>query len=254
MKNNCPKCTTPLSGISPTCPSCGFIFPDAISSSATAVSLQMAWERPGTFGIVKSFFETLLYSLTNPRGFYTSGIRSPHVFMPWMYALIAGCWAMVFSLVWSSAFIHSATGILSSYGIEESGGTQSAVVGLIASPFIVSMNIFLAGVYVYVLLSLFCRGRKPGFAATTRVICYAAGPFLLSAVPVIGNIIAPFWALYMILTGESVLYRTGKLKIFFILFVPLVLLILFFLLAAAVLVIAGLSQFSNLKELYDIIR
>lgn len=166
------------------------------------------WDREGPLSL-SDFWASLRDSFLRPGRFFRSldydrgGWSRPLLFFLLLW--IAG---EAFQLFW----VHALAGALA----EELGelGRLAPLVGspsevrakalfnFFISPFKALLFLGAFGAMTHALVALLgSAGRRRGFGATARVICYSGGPRLLLAVPALGRPASVLWSLFLVAAG-----------------------------------------------------
>jgi hypothetical protein len=205
------------------------------------------WEHMESSGIAKTFLKVTFKCLFSPSAFFKSSISSDNIFMAWIYAALAGGAGIMFNYLWINILPISFPGASADASLFFSGKQISAM-ELILFPATLSLELLLIAAYSQFMMRLFSK-TKPAFKSAFNIVCYAQAPMLLNIIPVSGPVIAAIWSMYLIISGQSVLYGKSRIKTFMILSVPIltVSIILVFLLLAAV--FAGMAAGNVFKGL-----
>ena len=203
-------------------------------------------------GFVPGFCNTVTACLLKPADFFHAASRSTDAFMAWTFGMITGSLGMIFSFLWGIAFSMKAQETLYGMGISVSGMHGTNMYGLLLAPLIISGNIVVLSAYCHIILRLFSRQKKP-FSATFRNMCYATSPALFNAVPIVGNVISAVWALYLVVTGEAILYRLGRIRTFVLLLLPVMLISLIFVLVLISVAAAGIFAIGYFKDFLEFV-
>jgi hypothetical protein len=178
------------------------------------------WEMRSSWLDVAAFWRTSKSILFRPSGIfsalnYDSGIGNSLV-----YLLIYGSLGQIIGRYWLTILgIH--------YGIEQGGALDNTLhfAGtMVLTPVIFLLLILVAAGLVHLVLRILLATRRP-FSATFQVMAYASGAAsIVNVIPFLGRIVMPLWALVLYLVGLSKAHHTSKAKVFFAIFLPLVIL------------------------------
>jgi hypothetical protein len=143
---------------------------------------------------------------------YQEGIRSSLV-----YALVYGSLGQIIGQYWLTlARIHS--GHLDAGAL---GNTARFAGAALVTPAAVLVTLCLAACLVHLMLRVLGAVRR-SFSATFQVIAYTSGATsLLQAVPFLGNLLMPFWAVVVSCIGLAAAHQTSRVKVLMALLLPL---------------------------------
>lgn len=186
----------------------------------TPQAKRVHWEMRGSWLDMAAFWRTSKSILFRPSATfsalnYEAGIRSSLV-----YLLIYGSLGQIIGRYWFTLLgIH--------YGILEGSALSNTVrfAGTVLfTPLLFLAFTFVAAVLVHFVLRVLLAARRP-FTATFQVMAYAsAATSIVNVIPFLGRIIMPLWALVLYFVGLSKAHQSSKAKVFFALFLPLVIL------------------------------
>lgn len=184
-------------------------------------------------GLWRSWKESLL----RPSRFFSRVGDGGTILRPLLYYLIVTVVGAFFTLMWQSVWIS----LVQVEGYAEVGEAMAVgpVLSFFFSPF-VALVVLVMGVLVYHLGALVLAPDRQGMAATARVVCYAAGPAVLAAVPVLGSLVAGVWTLVLQVVGLREAHRTTTGRALLMVFWPW--LAFFALIVVAVLAALALSE------------
>lgn len=187
-----------------------------------------------TRGFFQSFVDTWKQATLEPARFFRQ-VRISEAGSAVLFGVIAfsvGTWG---SLIFRRLTARSTFGYL--HQMSERLGTEggrafmkmmeepspAAFLGeLIVTPLIGIMAVYVMAAVIHVAL-LLVRGAPRGFDATTTVVGYSFGVYLISALPVCGGILAPLWFAVIAITGLAEAQRSGTGKATFAVMLPLLL-------------------------------
>jgi len=113
------------------------------------------------------------------------------------------------------------------YGILDGNALSNSIrfAGMaLLTPFLLLAFIFVAAGLVHLVMRILLAAQRP-FSATFQVMAYASGATsLVNVIPFLGRVIMPFWALILYAIGLRQAHRISRVKVFFALFLPLVIL------------------------------
>lgn len=192
------------------CPLCGTEMPAAAAAApdeaptgaargAPERTDRVAWEDPGV-GFPRDAWTTWRDSLFEPASFFGRLDHGGPLSRPVFYLLLVTVAGAFCHLLWQAFLYVPLTG-------EAAFGGDLYVIQFFTTPFFV-----LAGLAVEtLLLHLFVLMLAPdhrGMGSTARVICYAAGPAVLLAVPFVGGLAGWVWSLVLQVVGIREAHRT----------------------------------------------
>ena len=196
----CPLCGSEMPGAAPGAgreePGPGAPDPAAAAGEGRPVP----WEDPG-IGFPVDAWRTWRESLLQPTSFFRRPARGTSLVRPVFYFLLVSVLGAFFHLIWQAYLYTPLTGEGAAYG----GGLY--VVQFFATPFVVLVGLGLQTLVLH-LFVLMLAPQHRGIGSTTRLICYASGPAVLSAVPVLGPLAALIWSLVVEVVGIREVHRT----------------------------------------------
>ncbi len=163
------------------------------------------WEDPDT-GFPANLSRTWTSSMTDPVGFFGRLQPEAPLSRAVLYFLIMAVGAALFSLLWGLA--GSAPDLPpAAAGIVDVDPRALQLFGFFLSPFANLILLGLAAVAVHLCVRLFTNGNR-SMTATTRIICYASGPALLSIVPWAGELLGWLWSVVLLAIGVREVHGT----------------------------------------------
>jgi len=163
------------------------------------------WEDLDNLGFIQGVLGTLQQSLFKPHEFFARMPMQGGMLNPLLYGLIVGSLGAMISYLTGLVMDHHP--FMASTRL---AGTMSVVVGLLI-PVFVAIGILAGAVLLHVALFMLGGARQP-FEVTFRIVAYASGPDLFSAVPMIGWIITLIWKFYITVIGVKAVHglTTGR--------------------------------------------
>lgn len=141
-------------------------------------------------------------SLFEPASFFRGVTDRGGFARPLLYFLLVTVAGAAFSLFWDLFPLLSPPG----WAESEAYGLSSAVVFFL-SPFFALASLVISTL-VYHLGVVVLAPERRGMATTARVVCYAAGPAVLAAIPVLGGLVALAWGWILQVVGIREVHRT----------------------------------------------
>lgn len=233
----CQHCGFESQGV-PVCPLCGTSLESAPARQAEAPGAMPAWEDP-VVGFPMNLVVTWRDSVFSPARFFETVAWEKGIGRPILYYLSISIIAAVFTLFWESTGINRA--LMSSFGAALDEAPYSPLINFFLTPFASLIGLFVwAGV-----VHLFCLMLAPerrGYGATTRVLCYASGPAVFSAIPFGGVLITMVLYVVLQIFGVQHAHRVTGGRAAAIVLLPLaVLVVAFAALFAIAIALIGLS-------------
>ena len=236
----CPKCkfagaisaTDPMNVEQPFfCPRCQtlIIYPEGKDVSV-ASSIQgrrkilrpqgVDWEMRSSWLDVAAFWRTSKSILFRPSAMFSALNYDSGLGNSLIYLLIYGSLGQIIGRYWITIL-----GI--NYGITQSNALDNTLhfaATIVLTPVILLLLILIAAGLVHLVLRILLSTRRP-FSATLQVMAYASGAAsIVNVIPFLGRIVVPLWALILYLIGLSKAHQTSKARVFFALFLPIVIL------------------------------
>lgn len=221
----CPLCGSPVDGPS----GGGASAPGEGAPGGEGGAGTVPWEDPSVpfpDDLVRSWTE----SLFSPVSFFRRITDRGGFARPLLYFLLATVAGAVFTLVWEYAPLFSASGW-------DADGPLSPAVFFFLTPFVALVSLALSTL-AYHLGAVVLSPEHRGIGATARVVCYAAGPSVLAAVPILGGLVGLVWTWVLQVVGLREAHRTSTVRAVLMVFW---LWIVLFLLTAGLIVMAVVS-------------
>lgn len=194
----CPHCGFEADPGARACPVCGSAPLDA---AAQVDGPGPAWEdteRP----LVARLVRTWRQSLFEPTAFFRRVRRASSLSDPVLYFLLVTVLGAFFSLWWEALGIvprgWDGVPVLGLGARVE--GAAAALVGFFISPFAALIGLALWTLVVHLFVVVLVPERRP-LASTVRLLCYSAGPGILSVVPVLGSLVGAVWMTVLQIVG-----------------------------------------------------
>lgn len=193
------------------CPLCGSEMPGAASgagregpgapgpAAASGERGPVPWEDPG-LGFPADAWRTWRESLLEPTSFFGRPAAASLV-RPVLYFLLVSVLGAFFHLVWQAYLYTPLAGEGAAYG----GGLY--VVQFFATPFVVLIGLGIQTLVLHLFVLMLAPEHR-GIGSTARLICYASGPVVLAAVPVLGALAALVWSFVLEVVGIREVHRT----------------------------------------------
>lgn len=210
--DECPLCGTPLAGPGEgEAPAAGGRSGPAADARAGA---SVPWEDPN-LGFVVGIWRTWRESLFEPAGFFGRVRDEGTVVRPLLYYLLVTVAASFAALVWEAQGLTIAH--LAGYVQMGERAATGPAVSFVLAPFAALVAVLILTM-VFHLGALMVAPERRGMGATARVVCYAAGPSLLAAVPIVGAPVGAVWSLVLQVVGLREVHRTTTFRAVFMVF------------------------------------
>jgi hypothetical protein len=148
-------------------------------------------------GVLAAAAETWQASLLQPAVFFRRVPRSDGTGPAILYYLGLGILAAGATLFWRGLGVKGSS--LDAF-TDATVGRVPAVADFLLSPVYLLLALALASLAVHVVLAI-AGGARHGPGTTARTLCYAYGPVLFTAVPVIGGPVAVAWMITIAVIG-----------------------------------------------------
>jgi DNA-directed RNA polymerase subunit RPC12/RpoP len=196
------------------CPYCGGkIIPE--------VSKYCPWEEKERLGFFPALTSTLKESLTRPSDFYRKMPVSGGLGSPLIYAIIWGTLGIMFTIIWQILFGGILEMMAQPPGIKREFEPGYLLALAILSPILVIIGIFVGSGILHLCLMII-GGNKKGFEATFRVVSYAYGAQILSAIPFCGGFIGVIWMIVIEIIGLKEAHGISGGKAALAIFLPII--------------------------------
>ncbi len=162
---------------------------------------RVAWEDAGV-PFPDNLWRSWKASLFAPAAFFRRAAGGSGLARPLLYFLLVTVAGAVFSLLWQYGPAPAPAW--------EMGGEAPVgpAVGFFVAPFAALVGLAVSTL-VFHLGALVLAPDRRGIGATLRVVCYAAGPSVLAAVPVVGGPVGLVWTWVLQVVGLREVHRTG---------------------------------------------
>ena len=200
------------------------------------------WEDPA-IGFPSNLTRTWIDSLTQPQPFFRALEPAAPLARATLYFLLMAVGAAFFSLLWGLA--GSAPEVPPAAAqIVDLDSRSLQLFGFFLSPFANLLLLGLAALAVHIFVRLLTDSRL-SMVATTRVVCYASGPALLTIVPWVGEIAGWIGSAVLLAIGVREVHGTTTGRAALTVLLP-------FLLAAVMFGLAGLFVLAVFASLGDL--
>jgi hypothetical protein len=169
------------------------------------------WERRMDLGLWQGIYQTFIAVLFSPGRFFSQMTSGRGIREALAFGLLFGSLGYMVGFFWefflvSAGIMPYSSGLLSQIPI-----TWLFLTGMILSPVLVILNMFITGAVVHVLMLSF-NGGKGGFEGTFKVIAFGQATKALAFIPFIGGVIGWFWDIVVIVIGLTEIHKTSNLK------------------------------------------
>jgi len=193
------------------CPECRHRFEFVSPKPAVEQEEGSPWERRMDTGLWQGIYGTFVAVLFSPGRFFSKTKFGNGIKEALSFGLLFGSMGYMIGFFWEFFLISA--------GIMPYGGDFLSripvnwlfLAGMILSPALVILNMFVTAAVIHVLMLAFNNG-KGGFGGTFKVIAFGQATKALAFIPFIGGIIGWFWNLTVIITGIKEMHRTSGLK------------------------------------------
>jgi hypothetical protein len=210
---SCPLCSSPLRGARGRS--------EQRATPGTPAACLPPWE--GTdVSFPRNLLRTWRDSILEPTRFFRGVPYEAPVLRPLLYFLILTVVAALFTLWWQAMGLEPVS--MFEEATDELRG-PSALTQFFLSPFAGLLALLLWGLILQLFVLMIVRTRR-GLGATLRVLCYSAGPTVLTVIPYVGGLVGFIWGIVLQIIGIRVAHRTTGGRAAVVVLVPLGLLIL----------------------------
>ncbi len=192
-----------------------------------------AWEDP-SIAFPGNLLQTWRRSLFTPTAFYRAMQDRGTLARPLLYYLVISVISAFFVLVWRS---------VAPLSLREMLGPQAPLTPLVQfffEPFAALIGLGV-GVLLLQLFVLILIPASAGMRVTARVFCYAWGPAVFTAVPILGPVVGLIWSIVLLVVGLREAHGTTSARAAAAVLLPVGLVFLALLLLTVLLVMAGLA-------------
>lgn len=173
------------------------------------------WEDYENLGFMEALVRTIKQSLFEPRRFFSRMPLEGGLLNPLLFGLIVTVFGNMIGYFWSLLFPNPL--------LPKSGTSASTitVIGILI-PCLSVIGLFLGSLLTHACLFL-VGGATRSFEVTFRTVCYASGPEVLNAVPIVGWVIAAIWKVVNTVIGLSEAHEISTVRSASAVFLPLIL-------------------------------
>lgn len=225
------------------CPLCGTPYREDTAARAEPSGARPEWEIPEV-SFPGNVARTWLGSLLRPSEFFQGVPYDAPALRPVLYFLLITIVSAAFTLWWDAIGVAGSIPLAGARYEELIGDGTSSLVAFWLSPFMGLLGLAIWSLLLH-LFVLMLAPRRRGLGATLRVLCYASGPAVFTALPVFGSLVGIIWGVVLQVFGVRAAHRTTTGRAAAIVLLPIlvpavVLLILLAFLVAAL----GISAFA----------
>lgn len=221
----CPHCGFESTGVT-TCPLCSTPLRQ-VERATRAHDAEKAraarlppWE--DDVGFPRNLIATWRGSILDPGRFFAGVPFEAPALRPLLYFLILTVVAAFFTLWWQAIGLEPVS--LFDQAADELRG-PSALTQFFMSPFAGLVGLVLWSLVLQLFVLMIVPTRR-GLGATLRVLCYSAGPTVLTIVPYIGGLVGFVWGVVLEIIGLREAHRTTGARAAAVVLIPLVLLLM----------------------------
>lgn len=199
----CPHCGFEADAGSAACPLCGSRL--GAAGRAPGSGRPPAWEDPAS-GFPGDLIDTWRESLFEPTAFFRRVRPAAPFSRPLLYFLLVTVIGAFFTLWWEAVGRWPPGWGTGPLAADREG--LPAIVGFFLSPFVALVGLAVWTLVLHLFVLLFVPERR-SIGATARILCYAGGPTVFSAVPVLGPLVGLVWATVLQVVGVREVHATS---------------------------------------------
>lgn len=241
----CPHCGHEADPDQPTCPLCGTPLQPEDREAAGAGRAAPGdsgdeeeltpWEAGGgAAALLHSWWK----SLVDPSRFYSRLEWEGGLERPLLYYLLFTVVGAGFQSLWHALLTPALLSAVGGSELVAAAPIGSPLLQFFLSPFKALFGLALAVAFLHP-LSRLASDRARSIGATARVVCYAAGPQVLLAVPVIGGLAGMVWSAVLVMFGVRAAHRTSTARAVAVLGVSFLLVAVLATIFTAVMIVGG---------------
>lgn len=201
------------------CPVCGVIITPGIEERSGP-----DWEKRSSFLDAGAIFRTVKACLLEPSRTFSTMREEGDLTSPLIYGALLGTIGSVFGFIWGQVFRGTMTSMMAEkLPSQIPFQAQSSLLGLILSPVIVVVVLFIFS-GIYHLMLMIVGGATRGFESTFRAVAYSTGSAsLFQIVPLCGSIAGGIWTIVITIIGLREMHKTSTGKAVAAVLLPVVL-------------------------------
>lgn len=230
MPRRCPHCGHETEAA--TCPLCGSDVAGDPGPGADGPR-PVPWE-DSSVAFPDDLVRTWRSSLFEPAGFFARLTGRGSFARPLLYFLLVTVAGAVFTLVWEYAPILPGAGPDGPMGIGPG-------VFFFLTPFVALVSLAVSTLFYHLAAVVLAPDRR-GMGATARVLCYAAGPSVLAAIPIVGGLAGLVWTWVLQVVGLREVHRTSTGRAVIMVFWPWLLVVLLTAGLVALALVSGVDE------------
>ena len=213
-------------------------FPEVAAPESTQHSFP--WPPPEGASVVEAFVNTWRASVFQPTAFFRRMPREADYGAVIVYYLVVSVVAAGCQLFWHMVLPPVSYGPLLEF-MKQQESAAGAVVSFLITPVLALSALYIVAGVTHVML-LLVHGEKHGFDPTTRAVAFSHGPALFAIVPYLGNFVAFFWTILLVIIGLREAHETSTGKAATAVLVPLFLLVVLGVLVTLAVLAMGLLE------------
>ncbi|HEX2956006.1 MAG TPA: YIP1 family protein [Chitinispirillaceae bacterium] len=251
----CTRCHTDFSATATisACPVCGAIsggaFETTIHQTPAPTNLipfeDPSWDSKPLMALI----ETIRECIFSPARFFSKITSGQSKWRPILFSLAAGGVGAVASFCWRQ-FLPDPFLSLKESAFSESITADSLSSSLTSAPVLLLISILFLSMYFQLVLKVFKKSKAP-FLMTFRVVCYSEAASLFMVLPVAGDMISLFFAIYLTLTGIKTVHSISRTRVaVMFLIAPILLIFLFLCILLFLVAVFGSLASGTLKDFF----
>jgi hypothetical protein len=193
------------------CPECGHRFEFVPPEPVVEQERDSPWERRMDIGLWQGIYQTFIAVLFSPGDFFKKTKSGKGFREALSFGLLLGSLGYMIGFFWEFLLISAGIMPYSSDFLSQIPINWLFLAGMVLSPVLVILNIFVTGAVIHILMLAFNSG-KGGFEGTFKVIAFGQATKSLAFIPFMGGVIGWFWNLVVIITGLKEIHNTSGIK------------------------------------------
>ena len=169
------------------------------------------WERRMDIGLWQGIYQTFAAILFSPGDFFKKMKSGKGIREALSFGLLFGSLGYMIGFFWEFCLITAGVMPYGSDFLSRIPVNWLFLAGMILSPVLVILNMYVTGAVIHVLMLAF-NGGKGGFEGTFKVIAFGQATKALAFIPFLGGVIGWFWNLVVIISGLMKIHKTSRLK------------------------------------------
>ena len=187
-------------------------------------TIDVPWERPDQFGLLRGLLETIKRTMLHPADFFRHMPVGGGFVRPLCFYLVLALFQTLVQWMWQSLGMTPVALLPGTETAPQAAPSESWDLTVLAvTPLLLCAALFVvAGLNHLMLMAV--RAASRDFEATFRGAAYGVAPMVLAVIPYAGDIVGAVWSMVVTIIAYKQLHRTNYLRVVLAFLLPLALL------------------------------